>query len=299
VPLVDELKDRRVRVSEDDTIALPLLGTIDVSGMTEDDLRRDLTNRLKKYMHYPQVEVFLEHTENRQVAVLGSVSKPGRYMLSSHDDTIMTMVSRAGGLTDKAASRLVFVPAQANSSKTANVRPPAGNMMSDTSPPSTAGKLSPVSLTQTMDPGKVTNGTEEPQYLISLSSVQDQRYLDIPAKPGDVIIVPDAGQVTVQGWVDKPGAFPITSGMTVLGSLAAAGGALFTSDATLLRVSPDGGKITVPLDLSKIKRGEQADLPVQGGDVVIAERSAAGAVPYTIWTLFQRFGIGTGFYAYP
>src|SRR5215472_10900656 len=76
VPSIDELKNRTVRVSEHDTVALPLLGTINVNGMTEDDLRSELIHRLKKYMYQPQVEIFLEHTENREVAVLGSIRKP-------------------------------------------------------------------------------------------------------------------------------------------------------------------------------------------------------------------------------
>jgi polysaccharide biosynthesis/export protein len=294
VPSIDELKDRRVRVSEEDTIALPLLGIINVSGMTEEDLRQDLLHRLKKYMYQPQVEVFLEHTENREVAVLGSVRRPGRYMLASHNDTIMTMISHAGGVTEQAASRLIFVPVQTNSSIKDN--DPPERVGSDRISASSPDSLLPASLPQTGHAATITHRPQEEQFLISLSNSQDQRYLDIPAKPGDVIIVPAAGQVTVQGWVDKPGAFPITQGLTVLGSIAAAGGATFTSSATLLREETDGSKISIPLDLSKIKRGEQPDLPVQGGDVVIAERSAIGAVPYTLYFLINRVGIGMGMY---
>lgn len=292
VPSIDELKNRTVRVSEHDTVALPLLGTINVSGMTEDDLRSELIHRLKKYMYQPQVEVFLEHTENREVAVLGAVTKPGRYMLSSHEDTIMTMISRAGGFTGMAASRLIFVPAQANSSRTVD----GSRSGLRTTPDPPTGELSQPSLTRTSEPGEITNGPEQGQFLISLSNLQDQHYLDIPVKPGDVIVVPDAGQVTVQGWVSKPGAFPITPGLTVLGSIAAAGGTMFTSSATLLREAKDGGKVSIPLDLSKIKSGEQPDLHVQGGDVLIAERSAVGAVPYTMYFLLNRVGIGAGLY---
>jgi polysaccharide biosynthesis/export protein len=298
VPAIDELKDRTVRVSAHDTIALPMLGSIDVRGMTEDDLREDLSHRLKKYMHFPQVEVFLLRTENREVAVLGSVSKPGRYTLSSHDDSIMILISRAGGVTKEAASRLIFVPAQANSAKTAEVSPPGQSSPSDSSPGSTSGKLLQASLTPTTGPGKIANRPEEQQFLISLSDIRDQRYLDIPVEPGDVIIVPAAGQVTVQGWVEKPGAYPISPGLTVLGSIAAAGGADFTSSATLLREENDGSKVSIPLNLSKIKRGKEADLPVQAGDVIIAERSAIGAVPYSLYFLVNRLGLGGGYYFY-
>ena len=76
-------RDRTVRVSEEDTIALPLLGVINVSGMTEGDLRDEFARRVGKYVYKPQVGVFLAHSESRDVAVLGSVKNPGRYMLAS------------------------------------------------------------------------------------------------------------------------------------------------------------------------------------------------------------------------
>jgi protein involved in polysaccharide export with SLBB domain len=71
-----------------------LLGEISVNGMTQQDLLNDLHNRCRKYMYHPQVEMLLLHSENREVAVLGSVKKPGRFMLTSRSDTIMTMISR-------------------------------------------------------------------------------------------------------------------------------------------------------------------------------------------------------------
>jgi len=111
VPPIDQLKDRAVRVSEQDTIALPFLGEINVAGMTEKDLRTALADRMGKYMYHPQVEVFLDRAEDRQVAVLGAVKRPGRYMLTSRSDTVMTAIGRAGGITDGAASRIFLIPA--------------------------------------------------------------------------------------------------------------------------------------------------------------------------------------------
>jgi protein involved in polysaccharide export with SLBB domain len=110
VPMIPQLRDRTVRVSEQGMISLPLLGEISVNGMTQQDLLVDLSVRCRKYMYHPQVEVFLVHSENREVAVLGSVKKPGRFMLTSRSDTIMTMISRAGGLTKDAAARILLVP---------------------------------------------------------------------------------------------------------------------------------------------------------------------------------------------
>src|SRR4029077_16952093 len=46
-------------------------------------------------------------------------------------------------------------------------------------------------------------GSEE--VVIDVSRPEGERYLEMFARAGDVIVVPAAVQVTVQGWVDKPG----------------------------------------------------------------------------------------------
>ena len=303
VPQIPQLTNRTLRVSEQGTISLPLLGQISVSGMTQQDFLNDLSNRTRKYVYHPQVEVFLLHSENREVAVLGSVKKPGRYMLTSRSDTIMTMISRAGGLnTDAAApaaARILLIPASATKEQSlehngSHAFAPPGIQTADTR----GSRVAPVALRDPVDVNSVAEQRPAEQVIISTSRAEDQRYLELPAVPGDVIVVPAAGQVTVQGWVDKPGAFPITSGMTVLGSIAAAGGPLFSSECTLLREQSDGHKLEVALDLNKMKHGEQPDLPVQGGDIVVVERSATGAVPYTVYFLVQHIGIGMGISAF-
>jgi len=292
VPQMPQLKERTEWVSEESTIALPLLGVIDVRGMTQQDLLSDLTHRLRKYMYHPQVAVFLLHSESREVAVLGAVKTPGRYMMTSRSDSIMTMISRSGGMTGEAASRIIFVPGsvtqkRAPASDSSSSFAPAG-LVSGAHGPS----VSPLTLRESTDVDTVTNERGLDQVVISTSNAKDERYLELPVEPGDVIIVPAAGQVTVQGWVDKPRAFSVTPGLTVLGSIAAAGGALFSSSATLLREQGDDGKLELPLDLRKIRRGEEPDVPVQGGDVVVVERSVAGALPYSLYFLVQRMGVG-------
>ena len=51
-------------------------------------------------------------------------------------------------------------------------------------------------------------------------------------------------------------------------------------------------KSSIPLNLSKIKEGQEPDPEVHGGDVVIVERSAAGALPYSLYTIVSKMGIG-------
>jgi protein involved in polysaccharide export with SLBB domain len=304
VPLIDQLKDRTVRVSEDGTIALPLVGVISVTGMTEQDLRDALIHRVAKYMYHPQVEVFLQHTENHQVAVLGSVKRPGRYMLASHTDSIMTMISRAGGLNDDASTRIILFPTPLSPThqvQSLNEQTQPSGIPTYSSAPILLAKNEVTSATvddasqspskQTVAPNDINQELTGEQFVIDMFRPDGQRYLDMSARPGDVIVVPAAGEVTVQGWVDKPGAFKVTPGLTVLGSIAAAGGPNFSSSATLLRERSDGRKLSVRLDLSKIKHGQAEDLRVRGGDVIIVEKSVAGAVPYALYFLVNKIGI--------
>jgi protein involved in polysaccharide export with SLBB domain len=104
--------------------------------------------------------------------------------------------------------------------------------------------------------------------------------------------VPAAGEVMVQGWVQNPGAFRITPGMTVLGAVTAAGGQLFSSSAEVLRTGASGGKTALQVNLARVERREESDLPVRSGDVVIVNRSVTGAVPYLLYGLFTKFGTG-------
>ena len=294
-PKIPQLKDQTVRVSEKSTIALPLLGVIDVHQMTQQDLLTDLTRRVRRYMYHPQVSVFLVHSESRDVAVIGAVKTPGRYMIAGHSDSIMTMIGRSGGTTEEAASQIILIPSPgkgqpASNGSSANADPRLGTP--DPSASAASG-VSPIALRDVPGTEAAMGRSNTEQVIISPSSTEDRPYLELPVRPGDVIIIPTAGQVTVQGWVEKAGAYPIKPGMTVIGSIAAAGGALYSSDVTLLRTQGDGHKLAVPLDLTKLKDGEEADVLVQSGDVVIVERSAAGALPYSLYFLAQRISIGS------
>ncbi len=292
LPQIDHMKDRRVRVSENDTIDLPMLGVINVAGMTQESLHAELSRRIEKYVYKPQVAVYLEHTENRVVAVLGAVKTPGRYMLASSSDTIMTMISRAGGTTEDAASRVIFIPSPstipgAHQVAVADSRQPRIETGANAAPGvRLASSQSPVA-----QPPLPPNLGEQ-GLIIDLFHATNERYLEMPVKMGDVIIIPVAGEVTVQGWVDKPGSYKITHGMTVLSAIAAAGGALFSSHATLLRERGNDSKMAISLDLNSLKDGTQRDIALEGGDVVVVERSAVGAVPYTAYFLINKMGWG-------
>lgn len=293
LPQLEGLKDSKIPISESDTIDLPLLGVIDVRGMTLEQLRAKLTSRVERYVYTPQVAVYLEHSENRVVAVMGSVKTPGRYVIASRTDTIMTMISKAGGTTKDAASRIIFIPAGVPSTrpqlrKTSEVRDSAMPAIRPARYQAARGIYAPKPAEADIARPPSMNSA----VVIDLFDPANQRFLGIPVRSGDVIIVPAAGQVTVQGWVQRPGAFHITPGMTVLSAIGAAGGALFSSSATLLREQGAGNKVAIDLNLSGIQSGTEPDVPVQGGDVVVVNRSAVGAIPYSVYFLLNKMGWG-------
>jgi protein involved in polysaccharide export with SLBB domain len=329
VPL-EQLQHREVRVSPRYSITLPLAGVVDVKGMTEQNLTDTLRQLLSKYMYDPPIALFVSHYGSREVAVMGAVAKPDLYTLESGSDTLMGMISKAGGMTSDASGKLIFVPggedgtlvgrdnpvnltqvsgsATGNSTRSTEIR-------HGTAAESTSGSGGPIRSETAIEPERngptppdIVNTAYHPNQslpsgpaltrlhpiIIWMSDPAMQNYVELPARPGDLLVLPAAGQVTVGGWVQNPGGFSITTGMTALSAISAAGGALFSTSAQVLRTSSGGGRSSIPFSISGVQKGEEADVPVQSGDVVLLDRSAVGAVPYFVYSLFSKFGTGVG-----
>lgn len=282
VPAIEELNSRTVRVAGDGAITLPLIGLVQAAGLTEQQLVTELRHRLEaNIMHDPQVHLFVREYRSRQVAVIGAVEKPGLYNLSGEAETILDLLSQAGGMKNDAATRINFVPAEAVESEQAKQ----------------LASLLPVKLGQGSHAPLLLKKTDPIVIdLQTLSKGGSQLYLTLPARPGDVIMVPGAGEVLIEGWVAKPGSYRVTPGLTVLGAVAAAGGSLFAADTgtvTVIRTSKEGEKIFLSVNLEKIKHGADADIPLQEGDVIDVASSPTKLVPYGFYRFFSTvFHVG-------
>jgi polysaccharide export outer membrane protein len=283
VPAIEELRTRTVRISGDGTIALPFVGKLKAAGLTEEQLQQGLVERLKEYMHSPRVIVFVKEYRSRQVAVLGAVARPGLYTVTNGADTLMDLLSQAGGIAPGADPKLYFIPAEpAESDRGTQI----------------ASSL-PQNILQ-QDPALLILKRTEP-ILIDVKQLSfggNQQYLSLQVRPGDVIMVPGGGQVMVEGWVEKPGAYPVTPGLTVAGAVIAAGGQLYPADPNAVKViRPDrGGNKTVLLaDLEKIKHGDAPDIPLQSGDIIDVAAQTSKLVPYGFYHFFKTMvNIGVG-----
>jgi polysaccharide biosynthesis/export protein len=254
---VEEMRNISERVTGDETISLPFVGVINTRGMTDKTLRSEIRRRLEtNYVRNPQVSLFVKEFRSRQVAVVGAVHKPGLYNLASSADTVMSMISLAGGMRTDAAEHILFLPAEP-------VEPEKAKEIIDSLPVQLMSQNTTPLILKNADP-----------IVINLDSVNrsgNQRYLNMPALPGDIVMVPGGGEVLIQGWVQKPGAYKISSGLTILGAMAAAGGTSYPADTgsvELIRTNSQGHKSTFIADLDAIKSGAQPDVPLREGDVI-------------------------------
>ena len=283
VPAVEELRSRIVRISADGTIELPLTGKIRAAGLTEDALKQELEQKLRQYMYNPRIILFIKEYRSRQVAVLGAVVKPGLYGLSNGSDTILDMISQAGGIAQGADPRIYLIPAE----------------------PAEAGQVRQITAAlpenlMRQDPALMILKKTDP-ILIDIKQLAYggfQQYLSLTVRPGDVIMVPGGGQVLVEGWVEKPGAYKISSGLTVAGVVGEAGGSLYPADINavkVIRTDRGGNKSFIVADLEKIKRGDSADVALQSGDIVEVSSENSKLIPYGLYRFFTTVvSIGVG-----
>jgi len=99
---------REVTVRPDGMISLPLVNDVHAAGLTPTELRELLTKKLSEYVPSAEVSVIVKRVESYSVSVVGSVSHPGRFVLSS-PTTALEAIAMAGGLNEFASRRSITV----------------------------------------------------------------------------------------------------------------------------------------------------------------------------------------------
>lgn len=105
---IEELS-KTVTVDLTGQIAMPLVGSIKVSGMTPDELTAVLVQRLRAaYVREPKVTVNIGTAASQVFTVDGSVTTPGIYPLVGRM-SLMRAIARAAGTTEFARDNYVVV----------------------------------------------------------------------------------------------------------------------------------------------------------------------------------------------
>lgn len=89
------------RVSETGVISYPLVGTLQLGGLTISEAEKRIADALRNggFVKVPQVNIVLRQVRGSQVAVLGQVAKPGRFPLETLNTRVSDMLAAAGGTT--------------------------------------------------------------------------------------------------------------------------------------------------------------------------------------------------------
>ena len=102
--------DAGYQVAADGAIQVPFLGRVPVAERSADEVREDLTVRLRQYLSAPQVDVRITGFNARHVAVVGEVARPSRQPLTDRPLTVIDAINAAGGFGgDPARAGVVLI----------------------------------------------------------------------------------------------------------------------------------------------------------------------------------------------
>jgi polysaccharide biosynthesis/export protein len=94
-----------VPISQVGKITLPLLGDVVAAWLTPSALEQSLRSQYGKYIHNPQIGVYVREYRGQQVSVMGAVRTPGVYQLTG-PKTLVDVFSMAGRITERAGGQV-------------------------------------------------------------------------------------------------------------------------------------------------------------------------------------------------
>lgn len=172
------------RVSGEGSITFPLLGEVNVKGLTLPQISQKIASLLSDgYIVNPQVSIFIQEFRSKKAFIIGEVNKPGLYVLPGQT-TLLSLLSEAGGLTKNAGDKAII-------KRKKNLTDEEESVMT-------------VDLKKLIEKGDTS--------------------LDIQIMEGDSIYIPKAGLFYVTGEVKKPDAYKYEEGTTVIKAITMGGG---------------------------------------------------------------------------
>lgn len=228
-----------VKVSTTAAVTLPMIGDVAVGGLDEHAAARAIEGALVS-------KGMLLHP---LVSVLVTLS-------AGQDVSVLGEVTRPGVYPYVAHHRLLDVISAAS-----GLAPSAGRL---------------VNIFSRNDP-------ETPHAVVLDSTGTDKTSDHNPElSPGDTVQVSRAGLVYVVGDVMRPGGFPVdpVRGLTVVQAIALAWGPTqnaATRKGLLIR-EQKGGRTLTALDLKRLLRGQDPDMPVEDGDILFVPDSFARSI---------------------
>jgi polysaccharide biosynthesis/export protein len=292
---------REQRVGNQGKIRLPFIQDLSVACKTEAELAQLIAEKYTKYLRDPQIDVFVKEYNSQPVAVIGSVTKPGRFQLQRRV-RLLELITFSGGPLLNAGGVVNIIrgssPDYCEMSEKGAVptksQPgiarilPANQQPSSPTTPPLPDQASPSS-------GDQIDQIDQNKAFILSYKLQDVLIGNSDSNPyvisGDIISIPETDQVYVVGQVSKPGPLPVRSKITLLQAIGMAGG--FTLDAArgkvkVVRTEPGTNARTETVyDINEIQKKKAEDIALMPNDVV--------DVPTSLKSNIGRRALGVGF----
>ena len=101
------LQGQDFQVEEDGSVALPVIGRVQVEGLTRQEAANKIEELYKKtLLKDPIIELKIV---NLKITILGEIKAPGNYQLIKDKTTLIELIGQAGGLTDKANEKNIEI----------------------------------------------------------------------------------------------------------------------------------------------------------------------------------------------
>lgn len=226
-----------LRVADDGTVTLPLVGPLRAEGATEMELAERIRVLLEaQYVQKASVTVQVKEYRSRTIAVLGAVRQPGTLAFSGRW-RLLDVIAAVGGLSENHGGEIKIVRRAANG-------------LQD----------------QVIIPVEEAITRANPDYNIPIFADDI-----ITVLATHEIVVYCLGEVA------RPGAISFRSNepITVLAAIAKAGGLTENASKKILvrRARSDDGPKEMIVDYRRIISGKEADMELKNGDFVIVKEA--------------------------
>lgn len=98
------------RVSDAGTVTFPLLGPVEIGGLTSAGAEKKLGGLLESggFLRKAQVNILITQIQNQQVSVLGQVNRPGRYPIEGRR-SVLDLLALAGGIAPEGSDTVSLI----------------------------------------------------------------------------------------------------------------------------------------------------------------------------------------------
>ena len=229
----------RFTIETDGTFTYPLIGRVQVGGMTLRGVEATLEKTLvaRGFFTDPQISVAIEQYRSQRIYVVGEVRTPGAYPLSG-DMRLVEALALAGSTLPSASGEAVIVR-------------PANPM-----------------IVQSVDPSEAAAESADQVVRVDLRELENgDLSQNVGLTGGDTVFVLRAESVYVFGQVRNPGAYPLRQrNTTVLQALSLAGGVTDRASTGRIRI------VRIVGDQREEFRVELTDFVMPRDTIVVPER---------------------------